>query len=176
MNESWRTITEEEVDKNPWWSHIVRRFVAPDGREGEYHFVHNDGAVMTFAQDADGRFVMIREYRYIQDRMSVSASAGGIERGETPAESAVRELREETGYETGGIVKLGEYAGAAAFSDEVIHVFLATALTKVGGHDAEVAEVLLMASHEIDDAILTGEIWDGHAIASWQLVKLHLGL
>ena len=176
MIESWQTLSEEIPDSNPWWSHVLRRFRTPDGSEGEYHFVHNDGAVLIVARDDDGRFVMINEYRYVQDRMSLSVAAGGIEPGESPEESALRELVEETGYEAGTIVKIGEIAAAPAFADENMHIFFATDLKKVGDHDGEVSEVVSMSASEIDDAVRDGRIWDSHAIAAWFMVKLHLDL
>jgi len=176
MNESWQTLSEEIPDSNPWWSHVLRRFRTPNGSEGEYHFVRNDGAVLIVARDDDGRFVMINEYRYVQDRMSLSVAAGGIEPGESPEESALRELVEETGFEAGTIVKIGEIAAAPAFADENMHIFFATDLRKVGEHDGEVSDVVSMSAHEIDDAVRDGRIWDSHAIAAWYLVRLHLGL
>lgn len=176
MQESWQTLSEQELDRNPWWSHVVRRFRTPEGREGEYHFMHNNSAVNVFARLDDGRFVMIREYRYVMDRLSVATCQGGVEVEETPEQSADRELKEETGYEAATIVKIAEFASAPAFADEMIHVFLATDLKKIGEHDHEVSEVLLMNAQEIDETIRTGEIWDSHVIASWYLVKLHLKL
>lgn len=176
MKESWQTLSEEEIDRNRWWSHLVRRFRTPDGREGEYHLHHSNSAVNVFAQDEHGRFVMIREYRYLFDRMSVAECQGGIEDGETPEAAALRELKEETGYEAGTIVKIGTTAGAPSFSDETLHLFYATDLTRVGEHDREVTDVVHMTAAEIDDAIRSGEIWDSHMIGPWYQLKLHLGL
>lgn len=174
MNESWQTLSEEELDSNPWWSHFVRRFRAPDGREGEYHLTRHNNAVNVFAQDADGMFVMVREYRYLFDRISVSQAMGGIEPGEAPEDAAVRELREETGHEAATLVKLGVLATAPSFSQEEFHVFYATDLKNVGEHDEEIVEVVRMRAEDIDAAIRRGEIWDSNAVASWALVKLHL--
>ncbi len=176
MNESWQTLSEEILDSNTWWSHILRRFRTPDGHEGEYHLVRNDGAVLIVARDEDGRFVMINEYRYVNDRMSLSVAAGGIEPGETPEESAARELSEESGYEAGTILSVGTCGSAPAIVDETLHIFFATDLKKVGEHDGEVSEVLSMTASEIDDAVRDGRIWDSHAIAAWYMTKLHLGL
>ncbi len=176
MNESWQTLSEESLDSNPWWTHVLRRFKTPGGSEGEYHFVRNGGAVLIVARDEDGRFVMINEYRYVQDRMSLSVAAGGIEPGESPEESALRELVEVTGHEAGTIVKIAEIAAAPAFADENMHIFFATDLKKVGEHDGEISEVVSMSATEIDEAVRDGRIWDSHAIAAWYMAKLHLAL
>ena len=176
MNESWQTLSEEEIDRNPWWTHLLRRFQTPAGRTGDYHLMVNRNAVNVFAQDHDGRFVMVREYRYVFDRISVAQAMGGIEPGETAEGAVIRELREETGYEAATVVRLGVTATAPAFSHEECTVFYVTDLKKVGEHDHEILEVIHMSVGEIDEAIRRGEIWDSNAISSWCMVKLHLGL
>lgn len=176
MKESWQTLFEEEIDQNPWWTHMVRKFRTPEGRNGDYHFTRHGNAANVFAQDEDGRFVMVREYRYLFDRMSVSQPMGGIEPGETPEATAVRELREETGYEAATMVRVGTLATAPSFSQEEFTVFYATDLKKVGEHDLEITEVVSMRPEEIDDAIRRGDIWDSNVISSWYLLKLHLRL
>jgi ADP-ribose pyrophosphatase len=176
MPHSWQTLSEEEIDRNPWWIHMVRLFRTPAGREGAYHFTRHPGAASVFAQGDDGRFVMVREYRYLFDRLSVTQPMGGVEPGETPERTAARELREETGYEAATMVRLAGIATAPSFSQEVSTVFYATGIKKVGEHDDEIAEVVHLTPEEIDDAIRRGEIWDSNAVSGWCLVRLHLGL
>lgn len=176
MIESWQTLSEEIIDKNSFWTHVKRQFRRPDGKEGKYNFADKNHAVQIVARDDDGKFIMIREYKYLLDQIAVAQAAGGIELGETPVEAAVRELREETGYEAGTMVEIGRCAGMPFLTNEWIFVMYATDLKKVGDHDDEVLEVLTMTADEIDSAIRKGEIWDSHVIASWYLAKLHLGL
>jgi ADP-ribose pyrophosphatase len=176
MQESWQTLSEEEVDSNPWWTHMRRHFRRPDGKEGDYDHIQKCDAVVVVARDDEGRFVMVREYRYVLDQIGISVCAGGIDAGETPEEAAVREFLEETGYEAATWQSVGKCAGMPFLTNEWLHVFFATDLKKVGEHDDEIEEVLLMTAPEVDGAISNGEMWDSHAIAPWQMVKLHLGL
>lgn len=175
MNESWQTLFEEEVDRNRFWTHVRRTFRRPDGKEGIYDSVDKSHAVQIVARLDDGRFVLIREYKYLLDAVAVAQAAGGIDPGETPVEAAARELREETGYEAGTLVEVGRVAGMPFLTNEWIHVIYATDLKKVGEHDDEVLEVFTMTADEVDDAIRRGDMWDSHVVASWYLVKLHLG-
>ncbi|NBQ56860.1 MAG: NUDIX domain-containing protein [Opitutaceae bacterium] len=99
MKESWQTLSEEEIDKNRFWSHMRRQFRRPDGKEGTYDLVEKNHAALVVARGDDGRFLMIREYRYLIDDVGIAVTAGGIEPGEEPIDGAVREFREETGCE-----------------------------------------------------------------------------
>lgn len=176
MLESWQTLSEEEIDRNNFWTHRRRQFQRPDGKTGTYDFVDKDHAVNIVAQDQDGRFVMIHEYKYLLDAITIGQPAGGIEPGETPEETVARELREETGYEAGTIVPIGRCAGMPFLTNEWIYVYYATDLRLVGEHDDEVVRVVSMTRDEIDEAIRDGRIWDSHTIAAWYMAKLHLGL
>ncbi len=152
------------------------RFKTPVGNEGEYYYHENIDSANVFAQAPDGRFVMIREYRYLFDTMSITQAMGGIEEGETPEESAVRELREELGYETGELILVGTYASSPSFSKEKVYTFLARDLKLVGtsleGH--EDIEPVFMEALEIEEAIAKGEIWDSHAITGWHFIERYL--
>ena len=60
---------------------------------------HQHGAVMVIAVlRPSGRYVLVRQYRPPLDRYTLEFPAGLIDPAEPPATTAVRELREETGY------------------------------------------------------------------------------
>jgi 8-oxo-dGTP pyrophosphatase MutT (NUDIX family) len=50
------------------------------------------------ALTADGRLVLVRQFRYGINEFSLEIPGGMIDPGEDPVAAAVRELREETGY------------------------------------------------------------------------------
>jgi ADP-ribose pyrophosphatase len=54
--------------------------------------------------------------------------AGGLEPGESPLESAQRELREEVGVEAASWTQLGSFFSSPGFANEILHVFLAEQL------------------------------------------------
>lgn len=175
---SWKTIKTEVIEQNEHLRLLVDDFEM-DGRAGKYWYhvnAYGDEAVSVFVQKDDETFVMIREYRYLFDRMSVTHAQGSIEKGETAEQAARREAREETGYEPGELIDLGWFASVPAFSKEKTRVFLAQDVKKVGQKldDMEQIEVIEMTALEIDRAILEGTIWDGQAIACWYRVKQYL--
>ena len=65
---------------------------------------------------------------------------GGLKRGETPEAAARREVREETGVETGKMELVGVYSGFREMKSDHTVLFLCTDFTVRGGHDAEIAE------------------------------------
>jgi ADP-ribose pyrophosphatase len=100
--------------------------------------IRHPGICVIVPQLADGRILLMRQYRYPVDTTIWELPAGtlsGREDGhrmiatEAPELCAVRELHEETGYHAGAVRKLGECLAMPGSSDEKIHVFLATALT-----------------------------------------------
>lgn len=173
---SWQTLSKEKLDENPFWEHWKNRFRTGAGREGDYHYHVNNNAVAGFARLDDGRFVMIREYRYLFDKISVSHVQGGKEPGEEPEQTFRRELEEEIGYRAGRVTHLSRTATAPAFSKEEVDVYLAEDLKHVGEkpEGVEEIEVITMTAQQIDDAIRHGDIWDDNVMADWLLVKLYL--
>jgi ADP-ribose pyrophosphatase len=112
----------------------VRRehVVLPSGLAQELLVVDHPGAVAVAPILADGRVVLVRQYRHAIGDWLVEIPAGRLERGEDPATAARRELEEETGYRCGRLVPLGSLFPAAGFCSERIHLFAAEELSEVG--------------------------------------------
>src|SRR5690606_25914678 len=93
--------------------------------------VDHKEAVGIVAVTNDGKIVMTRESRPIIGigRM-LGIPAGLVESGEDPAVAAVRELEEETGYHAKKIQHLISYYSSPGFTNEKLHAYLATDLTK----------------------------------------------
>ncbi|MBI4438277.1 NUDIX hydrolase [Candidatus Uhrbacteria bacterium] len=177
----WKTLKTTLIEGNSFLRFYVDEFETGTGKRGEYYYHVNgytDGFVSVFVQTHKGTFIMTDEYRYLFDRPSLSNPAGGIEQNETIEEAARREAMEECGYQLGELIPLGWVASANAFSKERMHVFLGRDPVWVGQKLDEVEEITVreMTPAQIDDAIASGEIWDGTTISGWYKVKLFLGL
>jgi ADP-ribose diphosphatase len=140
----------------------------PNGRTGELEIIRHSGAsaVIPFLGDPAGDdpvILLIRQYRYAADGFIYEIPAGRLEPGEPPEECARRELREETGCTAARIEHLYTMFTTPGFTDEAIHVFMATGLTH--GQSArepdEFAEVVIMRLAEALERIHDGEIPDG---------------
>jgi ADP-ribose diphosphatase len=90
--------------------------------------VEHTGAVTILPLDADGRIIFIRQYRHPTGKELLELPAGTLNPAELPENCALREIREETGFAAGKIIKIGEFFLAPGYSTEFMHVFLATEL------------------------------------------------
>lgn len=137
--------------------------------------VHNGGAVVVPVKD-DGKIILVKQYRYPFDKVLLEIPAGKLDRNEDPLTAAQRELKEETGYTTDKISKLGAIYTTPGFCTEVLHIYLAENLT-AGEHEREEGE-LGMEVHEftlkeIHEMILNGEIVDAKTICGIQYLSLN---
>jgi len=105
----------------------------PDGSVGSLELIRHPGACavlpMLRPEDDDPEVLLIRQYRYAANGYLFEVPAGRLEDGESSADCALRELREETGYTAQRVEHLFTMFTTPGFTDEKIHLFLATGLT-----------------------------------------------
>jgi ADP-ribose pyrophosphatase len=107
----------------------------PDGTTGELEIIRHPGAsaVVAFLGDPlgdDPQVLHLRHYRYAAGGTLYEIPAGRLEPGELPEACARRELLEETGCTAESLVLLTSMFTTPGFTDERIHLFLATGLTR----------------------------------------------
>jgi ADP-ribose pyrophosphatase len=110
---------------------LLRRFVqSARGESFERTFVSTPGAVATVAVTNEGDVVLVSQYRasFNEYVLEIPAGMRDIE-GEDPATTAIRELREETGFDASSIEMLGECLSSPGVTDSSVIVYLATGLT-----------------------------------------------
>ena len=126
----WTTLETRAIYENPWIAVREDRVIRPDGQPGIYGVVHfKNKAVGVLPVDADGHVWLVGQYRYPLDAYSWEIPEGGGPEGEDPEQTALRELREETGLVAGRIEPLGRAHLSNSVSDEVAYLYRATELT-----------------------------------------------
>ena len=105
----------------------------PDGSTGQLEIVRHPGAsaIVPFLSDpggADPQLLLLKQYRYAADTTLYEVPAGRLDAGETPLACAHRELLEETGCRAERMEHLFTMFTTPGFTDEKIHLFLATGL------------------------------------------------
>ena len=145
----------------------------PDGSIGELEMIRHPGAsaVLPFLSDPRGndpQVLLIKQYRYAVDGYLYEVPAGRLEPGEQPIACARRELREETGCDAEVMTPLMRLATTPGFTDETIHLFMATGVTQ-GTAQREADEFLTLEPMVLSRAlelVRGGEIYDGKTVVS----------
>ncbi len=153
---------------------VERRTYDVSGRDHvTRELVVHPGAVLIVPMLDRENVVMIRNYRFSVGEELLELPAGTLEAGEPPAACAGRELEEETGYVAGRIEPLCRFYTSPGFTNELMHVFVATDLT-LREQKLEPTEQIRVEPMLLADALAAttdGRIVDGKTIAALQVYQ-----
>jgi len=153
---------------------MVRENVTLDnGVSTDLDYIEHPGAAAIVPLIASGEVLLIKQYRHALKQYIWEIPAGTLDPGEPVMECARRELIEETGYAAEVWRKLGEITPVPGYSDERVHLFLASELTAARQElDAdEVLAVHRMPLARALDMITRGDIQDAKTICALLLAQ-----
>lgn len=146
----------------------------PNGKIGELEMIRHSGAsavlpVLSDPTADDPQILLVRQYRYAAGGYLLEVPAGRPDQeGEDWEVCARRELEEETGMVAGSMKRLTTIFTTPGFTDEQIHLYMATDLqtgtTKLDEDEFLNTEVMLLS--EALEKIRDGEITDGKTICT----------
>jgi 8-oxo-dGTP pyrophosphatase MutT (NUDIX family) len=172
---TWMTLKSRVVFDNPWIRVMEDRAVSPTGSEHDYGHVHfKNKAIAIVPLDDDGNTWLVGQDRYTLGEYSWEVPMGGSDKGEEPLETAVRELREETGLSAGSYEQLMRVHTSNSITDEEGFIFIATELTE-GDPDFDEEEDLAIRKlplSEAVDMVRRGEITDAMSAAALLRIAL----
>lgn len=148
----------------------------PNGHKSQREYVLHPGAVVVVPLLPNGNVVLERQFRYPLHQVFIELPAGKIDTGEDTLITGQRELLEETGYIATNWIKLGHQHPCIGYSNEVIHMYLATGLT-AGEHCRDDDEALEVFEIDFKDCLLMiqrGEITDGKTIVALFFAEKYL--
>lgn len=145
-----------------------RQYPQDDGSALIREIVVHPGAVAVVPVLADGSIVMIHNFRHAVEQELLELPAGTLEPGEAPADSAARELEEETGYRADTLDPLCEFYTTPGITDERMHVFVARGLTQTTQKldRGEQIRVEVLPEARVRQMLRAGQIQDGKTIAA----------
>ncbi len=153
--------------------------VAPDGTRYTREIVRHPGAVVIVPVDSEGNVHLLRQYRAPIDTELVEIPAGTMDvAGETPEDTAARELREEMGFIGGKFDLLATVYNSPGFCTEKTYIFLATDLiqsdTAREGPEERYMSVFSLPLGGAVRLCIEGEIHDAQTIIGLMLADRKL--
>ena len=168
-----KTVESQVIYQGKILSLRLDDVILPNGKNSKREVVEHAGAVTVVAVTNDQKVLMVRQYRYPVGEVLLELPAGGLNKGEAPLRCAMRELKEETGWEAADWQELTSFYTTPGFTNEKMYLFLAKNLTYIG-QDLDEDEFIQVVSVPLDatpNMILRGEIRDAKSIVGILLSK-----
>lgn len=164
----WKTLSSKTVYDNRWISVREDQIINPAGNPGIYGVVSfKNIAIGIIPLDADGYTWLVGQYRYSLNEYSWEIPMGGGPKEQDILESAMRELKEETGLTARKWTLLMKLHTSNSVTDEVGYVFLAEEL-QAGETEFEETEQLTLRHLPFGEAlnmVMDGRITDALSVA-----------
>ncbi len=184
--EPWETISSDRQFANAHVEVVTDQVRTPSRAEPRsWTIVHRKAAVIIAAMTREGQIVLIRQER-IPIRAAIWEMPSGqidnpVAGGDDPGRSserieqvALRELREEAGYELtqdGQVIALGHYFSSPGFTDERGYFFLARPVEPSAGYVRDETEAIVdcreFSVKELRRMITENEIRDANTLSMW---------
>lgn len=145
----------------------------PQGKVLSRQILEHPGCVVIIPRTDEGKYILVRQYRFPLEKHLWEFPAGGRELKETLPAAAKRELMEEVGMKPGVLEKLSEFYPTPGVSGEKMHVFLATKLCPAVAQkdEDEDFELGVFTLPQIGQMIRQGEIVDGKTLLGYFYLK-----
>lgn len=135
--------------------------------------VEHGGAVAIIALTDKNEVILIKQFRKAIEDIIWEIPAGKLEKGESPKECAIRELKEETGYSANNLKLIHKFYSSPGFSNQKIYIYLATGLVsgESNPNDGENLECRKIKFDEVYEMILKNEIEDAKTAVGILIAK-----
>lgn len=164
-----KRLSRTTIYESNWVSLYRDQVQYPAGRISQEHHVLEfvRQGVAAIVENKQGQIVMIESYRYVTDSIELEVPAGSAEPGEDLAETAKREVLEETGYDSHSHTLLHSYYSTPGIANQIFNIFHCQAGEKLAEFDQnEVRSVKWYSRAELKEMIKKGQIKDGFTLAA----------
>lgn len=168
MNNKEKQLSSKEIFKGHILNLYVDEVELPNGNKSTREVIRHCKASAVLAFDVSGKVIIEEQFRYPYDKTIIEIPAGKCDKDEQPDKTALRELKEETGYEAKNLEYLGVIYPSVAYTDEEIYIYLATGLKKGEQHldKDENLEYKKISFSKMLSMIENGEITDAKTLAA----------
>lgn len=155
-----KIISTEYISNHQYFTARKDKYETPAGLVVEEYFVvEMPDSACAMAITADGKFVLVNQYRHPIGQMSLELPGGFVDANEPKEKAIARELLEETGYAFSEIICLGKTYSNPGVLNNATHLFLATGGVKVAKQlldDNEEIEIILKTKEEVKTLLAEG--------------------
>lgn len=158
----WKTLRKRKIyDQAPWLVVELHAVELPDGRViPDWPWIKTPDYINVVAVTADDTYLCFRQTKYGIAGDTLAVIGGYLNPGEQPQAAAMRELREETGYEAPEWIDLGHYLVDPNRGVATGYLFLARGARRVttpDSDDLEEQRLLFLTREELQSALANGE-------------------
>jgi ADP-ribose pyrophosphatase len=170
--ELWDSVEKKELGDYTIFRLTQQRSRSPrNGREHSFYVLETPDWVNVIPITPEGKVVLIRQYRVGVNAVTLEIPGGMVDEADgSPAESARRELLEETGYAADEVIQIGRVTSNPAFINNYTHTFLALNARCIGQTNFDSAEYIefeLVDIDEVPELIASGKITHALVIAAF---------
>ena len=167
----WDVISSEQAASYGIFSFRTDRAVSPrTGQAYDFYILESTPWVNVIPLTQQNEVVLIRQYRHGIRDVTLEIPGGLVEGQDTPEEAAIRELREETGYEASAMIPLGKVLPNPAIQNNRCYTFLAKDVVLAGEpqlDDQEDIEVLRRPFADVPRLIREGVLSHSLVVAAF---------
>jgi 8-oxo-dGTP pyrophosphatase MutT (NUDIX family) len=164
----WKVLDNQPILNSPWLR-VDRQTVETERGDviPDYYVANKSSFIMVLAITEAGDIILLREYKHGVGDYVWNLPAGGIKPGESPEETATRELLEETGYITDALEFVGSYAVSSSWLQDRAYLFIGRNARQVRVPRIEPGEsitVFFKSMREILEMVRVNQIQDPYTV------------
>jgi 8-oxo-dGTP pyrophosphatase MutT (NUDIX family) len=167
----WRLISSKKDRTFRIFDLRIDRAISPrTNKDHDFYVLESSDWVNVIPLTRQEECVLIRQYRHGIRQITLEIPGGLIEQGDSPEETARKELFEETGYSTSEMILMGSVHANPAFLNNRCYTYLAKDVSLSGRQEQdekEDIEIVIKSLEEIPRLIREGEITHSLVLAAF---------
>lgn len=163
---AYELLSREVKHKGRVFEFSVDKVLFQSGATVELDVIHHRGGSAVVAINEKNDVILVKQYRHPMNEYVLELPAGKIEQGDTPEQTATKELEEEAGFKAKTLKLLSISYPAPGYSGERLYIYLAEELEPVPQNldfDEEI-EVVHIPFTKACEMTLSGEIRDAKTV------------